>query len=115
MFLAGATGFVMKSSSQEVVISTVKSVMKFKLIYEDNVPYFFTFNPAHKPKIKLTPTEKKVLRYYSGGITLEAIAEKMNVSYDAIVFHSKNIRRKFNVKRLSDVIDLCEKKGITIY
>lgn len=57
-----------------------------------------------KSKIKLTSTQKEILRLSIHGFTMEEIAKKIHLSLSTIKFHKKNIFKKLDVKNISEAI-----------
>jgi PAS domain S-box-containing protein len=49
--------------------------------------------------VNLTPTELKVADFIRGGSTTKEIASLLNLSYNTIMFHRHNIRRKLGLKK----------------
>jgi Response regulator containing a CheY-like receiver domain and an HTH DNA-binding domain len=54
--------------------------------------------------ILLTPREREILHHIGSGLTNSEIANNLFVSQETVKTHKKNIYRKFNVNKLSELI-----------
>ncbi len=54
--------------------------------------------------IKLTPREKEVLQYLVEGLSYKMIQAKINISYDTVCFHIRNIYDKLHVHSKAEAI-----------
>lgn len=55
---------------------------------------------------RLTPTEARLVDQLAAGLCVKAIAEQMDVSQETARFHLKNVFRKTNLSRQSDLVRL---------
>lgn len=112
MLEVGASGYLMKSSSREEIIQTIKQVFKGGLVL--NVPFDLA-QTEHFQKQKvplLTPREKEVLLLISEGFTNPQIAEKIFVSVLTVNSHRKNLLNKFEVGNTAALIREAARMGL---
>lgn len=97
---AGASGYVTKSSAPSVLVEAVHEVAKNKKFVSHDLAYKISTQNL-KPDnslSKLTPREFEVLRLLARGLSLEEIADTLNLSYKTIANHQTHILQKLNVK-----------------
>ena len=63
-------------------------------------------------KINITQKEKKVLMLFAKGLKRDKVASLLGSSRDAIDFHCRNLFKKFNTNKLSDVLEMAKKEKI---
>jgi len=61
---------------------------------------------------KLSKTEKEIVAYLAKGLNPKQIAKKRNRSYDTIINHKRNIFKKLDINRVSDLISFAIKNGL---
>ncbi|MGB3064708.1 response regulator transcription factor [Sphingobacterium thalpophilum] len=55
-------------------------------------------------RVKLKPREKNILLFSAQGLTMDQIADKLNISVDTVKFHKKQIFFKLRVKSITEAI-----------
>ncbi|WP_145567715.1 helix-turn-helix transcriptional regulator [Yersinia mollaretii] len=86
-------------------------------IFNGNVEYGNLSGNAGKVKIssypgfELTTSESKVLYFLLKGFSRRRVAELSDISVDAYDFHLKNLKMKFKVSNLDDLIFICYERG----
>lgn len=58
---------------------------------------------------KLTPREKEIIDFISMGYTQKEVAKKMNISYNTVHSHIKNIYTKLKINKVSELIGMIKK------
>ena len=98
---AGASGYLLKSSTSEEIIHAIKEVLgggaPMNAQIARKVLEMFANLAAPKGDYGLTDREKEILNLMTDGLTKKAIAEKLFVSSMTIETHIKNIYSKMHV------------------
>lgn len=99
---AGASGYLLKRSAPEQVLTAIQDVGKGGApmsgeIARKVIQYFRNQTSVSKEVENLTAREKEVLEYVASGLSNKEIAGRMYVSVDAIRWHLKNIYVKLHV------------------
>ncbi|MDD6154348.1 MAG: LuxR C-terminal-related transcriptional regulator [Eubacteriales bacterium] len=68
----------------------------------DNYPEYM--KPLEVPVEALTPTEGKVMQLMCDGLDSKSICAALEISYNSLKFHKKNIYRKLGVNRQQDAV-----------
>jgi len=112
MLEAGASGYLIKSSTKEEITQAIKQVYKGGMVL--NVPFDLVQNEVfQKQKVPfLTPREKEVLTLIADGLTNPQIAEKIYVSVLTVNSHRKNLLSKFEVSNTASLIKEAAKMGL---
>lgn len=61
---------------------------------------------------KLTKREREIADYISSGLSNKEIAKKLNISSATIHTHKKNIYKKLNINKVSELVSINEKYSI---
>jgi len=107
---AGAMGYIMKESASRQIISAIRCIldgrvyiseklekkMKQNLLYGNEKT---SSNPEH-----LTNRELEIFQFIGNGFSTREISEKLNISINTIESHRKNIKRKLNLEKSSDMV-----------
>ena len=104
---AGASGYLLKNSSPEVISASIKEVNKggaamTPVIARKTLQFFQ--KPARKNALLLTSHEQQVLKLLVDGLSYKMIAAKMNVGIDAVRFHIKKIYDKLHVHSAPEAV-----------
>lgn len=98
---AGASGYLLKSSTSEEIIHAIKEVLgggaPMNAQIARKVLEMFANLAAPKGDYRLTDREKEILNLMTDGLTKKAIAEKLFISSFTIETHIKNIYAKLHV------------------
>jgi DNA-binding NarL/FixJ family response regulator len=107
---AGASGYIVKSKSLSHLIDAVKEVYNggapmspsiarkvLQLFKEKNAP-------GDADSFHLTDREKEVLVHLINGSSYKMIAGAMQLSYDTVHSHIKNIYKKLQVNSVSEAV-----------
>lgn len=109
-FEAGASGYVVKESAGEELISAIHSVLDGRLyvsptIEKDVLRTFMA--TAHQPKrrsVELTPRQREVLQLVAEGRTMKEIASILNVSSRTVESHKYAMMEQLGVETTADLI-----------
>ncbi len=113
---AGASGYLLKDSSPERVIESVKEVLAGGApmnaqIARKVVESFRQFN-LPKGDYGLTEREKEILGHLVGGLSKKQIAEKLFISFHTVNTHIRNIYEKLQVNTRSGAISKAFKERL---
>jgi len=105
---AGASGYLLKNSSGEEIVSALSQIIQggapMNAQVARRVLDLFSRMAGPKGKYDLTPREKEVLGLLVGGLSKRQIADKLIVSFYTIDTHLKNIYEKLHVHTRSGVV-----------
>lgn len=105
-FTNGASGYVLKKSAHQYLLSAIRSVYNDGTFISPSVSHLFLEAFTHYPKSKpasrkepqLTSREKEVLQLVAEGKTTTEIAEMLCISFKTASSHRQHIFKKLNVK-----------------
>jgi DNA-binding NarL/FixJ family response regulator len=105
---AGADGYLLKNSSLEQTISSIRSVLDggppMNPIIARKVLYLFNKFAAPKDDYGLTEREKGLLQLASEGHTKKTMADKLFIAHRTVDTHFKNIYKKLNVHTMGEAV-----------
>jgi len=96
----GGAGFVSKSEQPEVLLDTIEEVAAGRMIF----PYIDVRRLYDNPLSTLTRRELEVLSDLASGRTNKQIARDLNVSYNTVKFHVRNLFQKLGVNSRGQAI-----------
>jgi DNA-binding NarL/FixJ family response regulator len=102
----GASGYILKNSSKEELISAIHSIYKGNIFFNGEVGQALTaYQRSSMIELPvLTRREKEILELIAEGYTNPQIAEKIFLSQFTVDTHRKNILAKLNVKNTASLI-----------
>jgi DNA-binding NarL/FixJ family response regulator len=107
----GASGYLLKKSSAQEFIRAIQTVVGGGMPVDPFVlPKMMKFMKAAALEREqdanggLTEKEKRILRYITKGMNDQEIALKMELSYNTILYHTKNIHDKLGVHSRRELI-----------
>ena len=104
----GASGYILKNSSKEELMSAIKAVNKGDTYFSGEAGEALTaYNRAAKTALpEISPREKEILGLIAEGYTNPQIAEKIFLSTFTVDSHRKNLLAKLQVKNTASLIKL---------
>ncbi len=99
---AGASGYLLKRSSPQQVLSAIRDVQQGGVpmsaeIARKVIGYFRT-QPVATPEVeKLSPRELEILNLIAPGFSNKEIADRLSISIESVRWHLKNIYHKLHV------------------
>lgn len=111
MIQNGAMGYLLKSSSNEEIITAINQVYQGGYYMNVNLTDINS-NDKSKPAPFLTPREKEVLLLIAEGLTNQQIADKLFVSVLTVNSHRKNLLMKFEVNNTASLIKLAAQQNL---
>ncbi len=113
----GANGYLLKSSSQEEVVSAIRKVAAGQSYFSTEV----TLSLLNKPQNKLhfdqqtellTDRETEIVRLIAEGFSNKEIGEKLFISHRTVDTHRTNLMKKLNVSNIAGLISYAIKNGM---
>jgi len=105
---AGASGYLLKSSSLETTIDALKTILSGGAPMSPQVAKkilaLFSTAPQQSSQYNLSKREKQILTYLVDGYIKKEIAAKLDVSFHTIDHHLRNIYTKLHVQSRSGAI-----------
>lgn len=102
----GASGYILKNSSKEELITAIHAVNNGSIFFSGEVGQalkeYQKYSATELPV--LTPREKEVLQLVAEGFTNPQIAEKIFLSPFTVDSHRKNLLAKLNVKNTATLV-----------
>jgi len=100
--VAGASGYLHKSSSLETIVESLKAVLTGGAPINPQIARrvleMFARSTTAQGNYHLSPREKEILRLLVDGLTKKEIAEKLFLSFHTIDNHVRNIYGKLRVQ-----------------
>ncbi|MBU0473620.1 MAG: response regulator transcription factor [Bacteroidetes bacterium] len=113
---SGASGYLLKDSSPEKIISSIKEVKMggapMNMLIANKVLKMFSSFKQTKSDYGLTDREREILQYIVDGLTKQQIADKIFLSFHTVNTHIKNIYNKLHVHSRSGVVTKVFKENI---
>lgn len=103
LFKSGATGYLLKNSSQEVLIRGIKDAYEGKKVLSPHLTEKMIESLSEKPKSlpglkpRITQRELDVLRLIAKELTTQQIADELFVSTNTVATHKRNLFVKMDV------------------
>jgi len=98
----GGAGFVSKSEQPEVLLDTIATVARGRMVF----PYIDVRTIYENPLTTLTRRELEVLSDLASGRTNKQIARDLGVSLNTVKFHVRNLFQKLGVNSRGQAIAL---------
>ncbi|MCB9281292.1 MAG: response regulator transcription factor [Lewinellaceae bacterium] len=113
MISQGASGYVLKSVSQEELVEAVRQAYRGKMYLSMEVAQIMVQpEPASAPVPMLTSREKEILALIAEGLTNNQIAERLFISPLTVDSHRKNLLAKLEVKNTAAMIRIALEHGL---
>jgi DNA-binding NarL/FixJ family response regulator len=114
---AGASGYLLKSSTSEELVSAVQRVRDGEPVFTASLAGLVLDEfrrIAHKDEgePELTPRENEVLRYVAKGYTYREIGEKLFISTKTVQNHVQNILSKLQLRKRYELMRYALQRGL---
>ncbi|MBK8947036.1 MAG: response regulator transcription factor [Ignavibacteriae bacterium] len=113
---AGASGYLLKDSSPEKIISAIKEVQlggaPMNMSIANKVLKLFTRFKPIKNDYGLTERETEILQLIVDGLTKQQISERLFLSFHTVNTHIKNIYNKLHVHSKSGAVSKVFKENL---
>lgn len=113
---AGALGYVLKNSRQQVLLAALQTVAVNKCYVDPalNREMIHTALSMEADNQELlTPRERQILKLIADGNTNRLIAEQLCISVKTVETHRLNIMRKLNVHKVTELLNCSRRLGLT--
>jgi DNA-binding NarL/FixJ family response regulator len=121
-FKAGATGYLVKESAAETLLTAMESVVAGQHYLDSPVSHSviqqLITSPEKDMKIadraygSLTPREQEILRVLAEGLSVKGIAEKLFISPKTVENHRTNIMNKLGLRSPLELARYAAKIGL---
>jgi two-component system response regulator DegU len=113
---AGASGYILKHSSKDEILTAIRTVYKGRPYFSGEILSLiseeFTNKSAINNNPSLTKKEGEVLRLISLEFTNQEIAEQLHCSMRTIDTHKRNLIKKLGVKNVVGLVKYAVKLGM---
>jgi DNA-binding NarL/FixJ family response regulator len=117
-FRAGASGYLLKSSAGEELITAIHEVVKGRayvtpLITRDVLSFLLQAGShTDRLSIKLTPRQREVLQLVAEGRTMKEIASILNISVRTVESHKYEMMEALHVQTNAELVQYAIKIGL---
>jgi DNA-binding NarL/FixJ family response regulator len=103
---AGAVGYVTKSSAAEVLVEAVFAIAANKRYISHDLAHTIATQRLKPDSAldSLTPREFEVFRLLAKGLSLEDVANTLNLNYKTIANHQTHLLQKLHVENRSQLV-----------
>lgn len=116
---AGASGYVLKSSSSEELLLAIRTVYQSNTYLSQSLAegdrlrsYLVTNDGREGREATLSAREREVLQLIAEGYTNRAIAERLFISVKTVEAHKEHIVQKLGVRGSAELIRYAIRKGL---
>ena len=115
---AGATGYVLESSTREEILGAVTKALAGQtyvspgIVGEDFDLSRWKGEKGAESAAALTPREKEILRMLAEGRTAKEVGSRLNISHKTVGFHRNNVKRKLGVRKTVELIRRAIDEGL---
>jgi len=109
-FRRGASGYVVKQSSAEELITAVRRVVSGQsflspLITKDTVEYLLRPDAVNKPEKRITIRQSEVLQLLAEGKSMKEVAYILQLKPGSVAFHKYRIMESLGIKTSTALIE----------
>ncbi|KVQ99102.1 two-component system response regulator [Burkholderia ubonensis] len=111
--LAGANGYVLKNSSQQVLLETLWKVWRGQTALDPALNAAQLGTPsAASTEVALTPRERQVLKLIAEGCRNRDVAERLTITIKTVETHRLNLMRKLDAHNAADLTNWAHRLGL---
>lgn len=116
-FEAGASGFVLKHSASDELLTAIREVLKGRtyvtpVIAEELLLTYKNGNDIKDPIQKLTSRQREIVQLVAEGKSSKIIAKSLNISSRTVEFHKYHIMKELGLKTNAELVQFAIKHGI---
>jgi DNA-binding NarL/FixJ family response regulator len=114
-FRAGASGYVVKNSAGEELITAIREVLQGRTYLTPVITKDVIANltePALRPAAKLTPRQREVLRLLAEGRRMKEIASALGLSTRTVETHKYEMMRSLGVESTAELVRYAVQIGV---
>lgn len=118
MFQFGASGYLLKNDSSDIIERAIRAVMSGKEFLSPQIEGVVRQAQLHQRRggianpVSITDREKEVLEHLAEGLTDGQIGKKLFLSVHTINSHRKRLLSKFGAKNSAELVKICMEKGL---
>jgi DNA-binding NarL/FixJ family response regulator len=117
MIEAGAEGYLLKNAGREDLLTAIRRVHAGKTYYSPEIAEILVRgNKPEKTKVNFIPSlsgrEKEIVRLLMQEFTSAQIAETLNISFNTVETHRRNIMHKLKVKNAVGIVRIVLEHGL---
>jgi len=117
---AGAKGYVLKDSAENVLLDAIQAVSAGKAFFSPEISNILVEDYVREMRRRgaedsyelLTPREREILQMLAGGKSNKDIATLLNLSLYTVETHRRNLQDKLNLHSVAELILYAVRKGI---
>jgi DNA-binding NarL/FixJ family response regulator len=113
---AGASGYLLKKSDPDRIISAIREVVNGGAPMSPNMALkvlkFFQSAPVTNNQYALTDREKTILSALVDGLSYKMVADKENISFHTVNAHVRKIYEKLHVHSLAEAVSKALKEKL---
>ena len=119
---SGAKGFILKNTDKEELLDAVKTVASGDNFFSKDISkliidnYIRTAKETEKndgyKEVPLTKREIEILKLIASGYSNQEIANILDISYNTVDTHRKNIMHKLSIKNTAGLVRYAIEKGL---
>lgn len=112
---AGASGYLLKDSQPEAIVSAMLAIRSGTLVMTQSVAEQFLNLVRGNPKPRadgMTPREVEILRLMGQGLTNKRIADRLEISQKTVRNHTSNLYTKLGIHDRSQAVLHAVRKGL---
>jgi len=114
-FRRGASGYVVKNSAAEELLSAIRRVLKGEsylspFITKDTVRFLMSSRKTYEAEKQITARQKEVLQLLAEGKSMKEIANVLNLKPGTVAFHKYRIMEALGTKTNAELIQYAIKR-----
>jgi DNA-binding NarL/FixJ family response regulator len=115
---AGATGYILKSSTREQILDAVTKALAGQtyispgIVAEDFDLSRWRGEKGAESAAALTSREREILRTLAEGRTAKEAGAALGISHKTVAFHRNNVKRKLGVRKTVELIKRAIDEGL---
>lgn len=110
---AGALGYVLKQSPQQILLAALQTTLLGKPFLDPALSKtIITEQPTVDGRMALTPRERQILKLIAEGARNQDIADKLSITVKTVETHRLHLMRKLNAHRVADLVNWAIRLGI---
>lgn len=113
---AGALGYVLKTSSQQILLAALQTVAVNKRYIDpalNREAVLTALTTSEDDNLLLTPRERQILKLIAEGDTNRTIAQRLSISIKTVETHRLNMMRKLGVHKVTELLNCSRRLGLT--
>jgi DNA-binding NarL/FixJ family response regulator len=109
----GVDGYVLKNIGETEIVSAIHRILEGKTYFSQDVMEKVALKIRNEPEpgIKMSVTERKILKFLSEGDTSGEISDKLDLATNSVMSYRKLLLQKFEAKNVSHMIKMAYEKG----